>query len=77
MDYKAFYEDIVDWIGQANQAASQHGMHSEEFWACVSRSVGEICSKYQDNRLVLKQMTMLVEWLEEMYEKARGSHEAD
>lgn len=71
MDYKAFYEDVLSWIGQANQEAMKHGMHSESFWAWVTSSAGEICAKYQDNRLVIKQMMMLTEWLEEVYESRR------
>lgn len=71
MDYKAFYTDILEWIGQANQTAIQHGMHSEHFWAWVASSSGELCAKYQDNQLVIKQMMMLTEWLEDVYENPK------
>jgi hypothetical protein len=65
MDYKAFFADILEWIGQANQAAATNGLGTEAFWLWVADSCGEITVKYQDNRLVIKQMMMLVEWLEE------------
>lgn len=68
MNYKAFYEDVVDWINQANQAAARYGMHTEQFWAWVADSSAAISKKYQDNQLVIKQMLMLVNWLEEVYE---------
>ncbi|OPA76638.1 hypothetical protein BVG16_15770 [Paenibacillus selenitireducens] len=68
MDYKVFYEDVVDWINQANQAAARFGMSNSEFWQWVAESSGALCLKYQDNRLVVKQMAMMVEWLEEVYE---------
>ena len=73
MDYQAFYNDVVAWIGQANQTAARFGMHSEQFWAWVADSCGAMCRKYQDNRLVIKQMIMLVEWLEEVFERSQGA----
>lgn len=69
MDYKAFFSDVLAWIGQVNQEAAQHGMHSPAFWAWVADSSSAICRKYQDHRLAIKQMIMLVEWLEEVYDK--------
>lgn len=73
MDYKAFFADVLDWIGQANQEAMRHGMDKPEFWQWVADSCGALTVKYQSNRLVIKQMTMLVEWLEEVYEKRKGA----
>lgn len=69
MDYGAFFVDVQAWIGQANQAAAQYGMQSEQFWVWVADSSSAICEKYQENRLAIKQMMMLVEWLEEVYER--------
>jgi hypothetical protein len=72
MDYAAFYADVVEWINQANQAAFRLGMDSSDFWAWVADSTGELCKKYQENRLVIKQMIMLVEWMEEVYETRKA-----
>lgn len=69
MDYQAFYNDVVIWIGQVNQAASQYGMQSEQFWLWVAESSSSLAKKYGESRLVIKQMLMLVEWLEEVYEQ--------
>jgi len=71
MDYKAFYAEVAEWINHVNQAAVKYGMHDEQFWAWVSHSSGAISKKYQNNRLVINQMVMLIEWLEEVYEKHR------
>ncbi|MEJ8546611.1 hypothetical protein [Brevibacillus borstelensis] len=68
MDYRAFYADVVEWINQANQAAVRYGMHDEKFWVWVVDSCAAISKKYQDNQLVRKQMLMLVNWLEDVYE---------
>ncbi|MHA6258339.1 hypothetical protein ACXYMX_00370 [Sporosarcina sp. CAU 1771] len=73
MDYKAFYLEIADWINQVNQNAIQFGMDSDPFWKWVVKSTAEICEKYQNNKLVVKQMTMLYSWLEEVYEEGRSS----
>lgn len=71
MDYKAFYGDVLGWIQAANQAAARYGMSNPDFWQWVADSCGEISRKYQENRLVIKQMVMLVEWLEETYENSK------
>ncbi|QQE75203.1 hypothetical protein [Brevibacillus composti] len=71
MDYKAFYDDVVGWINQANQAAAKYGMHDEQFWAWVVDSSDKLCRKYQNHQLTIKQMLMLVRWLEEVYESMR------
>ncbi|QOY37058.1 hypothetical protein AWH56_005295 [Anaerobacillus isosaccharinicus] len=75
MDYKAFYAKVADWIYQVNQNAIKFGMDSDEFWNWVADSIGEICNKYNNNPLVKKQMTMLHDWLEEIYQKGREKNE--
>lgn len=71
MDYRAFFADVIAWINQANQAAAQHGMESSEFWIWVADSAGALCKKYGDHRLAIKQMVVMTEWLEEVYESRR------
>ena len=73
MDYQAFYADVVAWIQQANQEASRHGMVSEDFWKWVADSAAELSRKYGDHRLAVKQMVMLIEWLEEFCEQQKGA----
>ncbi|BBI32353.1 hypothetical protein [Cohnella abietis] len=77
MDYKAFFSDVMLWIGQANQAASRYGMESPDFWKWVADSSGKLCKKYQDNRLAIKQMVMLIEWLEEVHDKGKNRKAGD
>lgn len=67
MDYKVFYAEVVDWIMQVNQMATKHGFDSEAFWNWVTSSVSEICDRYKNNQLVMKQMGMLFEWLDDVY----------
>jgi len=71
MDYRRFYDEVVEWIGQANQQAMQHGMASEAFWGWVTSSTADICRRYGDNPLVIRQMMMLTEWLDEALERSR------
>lgn len=73
MDYKAFYAEIADWILQVNQQAVRHGMDSDAFWRWVTQSMAEIGNKYGNNKLVVKQMAMLYQWLEEVYAEGRVS----
>lgn len=71
MDYKAFYGDVANWINSVNQQASQLGMQSAEFWAWVTATTSELCNRYDNLPLVLKQMSMLVDWLDEVYDKSK------
>lgn len=73
MDYRAFFGDVLAWIGQANQEAARHGMDNPNFWQWVADSAGALCLKYQNNRLAMNQMIMLVEWLEEAHLKQKGA----
>ncbi|MBB6632781.1 hypothetical protein [Cohnella thailandensis] len=72
MDYKAFFADVERWIQAANQAAMQHGMESAAFWQWVADSAGALCRKYGEHRLAILQMMMMVEWLEEVYDKRKA-----
>ena len=67
MDYEAFYEEMPKWIGQVNQMALQYTMENIEFWNWVSRSLGEMANRYGNNPLVLRQLTMMFLWLEDVY----------
>lgn len=73
MDYQAFFNDVVKWINQTNELAMKYGMESNDFWSWVTRSTGELCNKYHNNSLVIKQMVMLHDWLEEIYFKNKNS----
>lgn len=79
MDYKAFFWDVYLWIEDVNRAVPHFGgMNNPAFWAWVAESSGKICAKYHNHRLVIKQMIMLVEWLEEVYDnqKTKGAEHA-
>lgn len=71
MDYKAFFADCGEWINQVNQQAATLGMESDAFWSWVTRSMAEIGKKYGNADLVVKQMTMLYDWLEGVYAEGR------
>jgi hypothetical protein len=69
MDYQKFFNEVVDWINQCNQMAMKQGMNSDAFWNWVTSSTGEMCTRYKNNQLVIRQMVMLYEWLEDIYAK--------
>lgn len=72
MDYKKFFEEVTDWINEVNKMAIKYGMGGEEFWTWVTTSVGEMCNKYDNNKLVVNQMVMLTEWLEDIYFQSKA-----
>ena len=69
MDYKKFFDEISDWILMVNQKASEHGMQSDAFWDWVMQSSGEFGVRYKNNDLVVRQMLMLLDWLELVHKK--------
>jgi hypothetical protein len=71
LDYQKFFSEVSGWINQSNQMAMKHGLNSDDFWNWVTSSIGEMCTRYKNNPLVVKQMAMLFEWLEEVYERGR------
>lgn len=73
MNYNQFYQEVAIWINQANDLAGKHGLGSNTFWLWVTKSTGELCDKYNNNELAIKQMVMLHEWLDEMYYKSKNN----
>lgn len=71
MDVDKFYSEVANWIKECNQMAIQHGMHSNYFWSWVMRSTGELSNKYGNNELVKMQIIMLVDWLNDIYERSK------
>lgn len=69
MDYKEFYSDVADWILQVNQAAATYNMNSDAFWQWVTQSTGALGNKYGNTELVVKQLLMLIDWLEDVHKK--------
>ena len=67
MDYEKFYAEVASWIHSANMMANKFGMTSNAFWQWVARSSGEMGNRYGNDKLVVNQMVMLVEWLHEIY----------
>lgn len=72
MDYEKFFAEIAVWIQSVNAQASTHGMDSSQFWEYIMTSSNEICAKYNNEDLVMKQMVMLYSWLEDVYSKMLG-----
>ncbi len=72
MDYSKFYSEVALWIQQSNKNAIKHGFDSDVFWDWVVKSSGEMCKRYDNNELVILQMTMLIEWLEKVFNSTKG-----
>lgn len=73
MDYSNFYGEIVQWINDANHNAGVMGFSSDSYWEWVIKSTGEICNKNNNQELVVRQMSMLIEWLEDSWKKMETS----
>lgn len=71
MDYKAFFAEVAEWILKVNDMATTYTMDNEIFWNWVMKSIGEISKKYDNNSLVIAQMTMLYNWLEDVYAETK------
>ena len=69
LDYRAFYNDVVDWIYQAQEVERIKGFGTEEYMDWIVQSVVQICEKYNDDKFVLKQMRMLWQHIDDAVRK--------
>lgn len=65
LDYRAFYNDVVDWIYQAQEVERLKGFGTDEYIEWVVQSVVQICEKYNNDKFVQKQMMMLWNHIDE------------
>lgn len=75
MDYQKFYAEVAAWIHESNTQAIKHGLNSDVFWDWVVKSSGELCNRYNNEILVVKQMNMLIDWLEGVWQSQKGGEE--
>lgn len=66
MNFKQFFGDVVLWMEKSNEMVKQCSIHSEEYWSWAFQSSGELCKKYGNHPLAIKQMSMLIDFLEDM-----------
>ena len=69
LDYRAFYNDVVDWIYQSQEVERIKGFGTEEYMDWIVQSVVQICEKYNDDKFVLKQMRMLWQHIDDAVRK--------
>ena len=73
LDYRAFYNDVVDWIYQSQEVERLKGFGTEEYMDWIVQSVVQICEKYNDDKFVQKQMCMLWQHIDDAVRKQVGS----
>lgn len=69
MDYKAFFEDVALWMDESNEQLKHHSLFAREYWDWVMRSTRQLCDKYDNHPLVMRQVKMLYEYQEALYLK--------
>lgn len=72
LDYRAFYNDVVDWIYQAQEVERIKGFGTEEYMDWIVQSVVQICEKYNNDKFVHKQMRMLWNHIDDAVIKTIG-----
>ena len=72
LDYRAFYNDIVDWIYQAQELERIKGFGTDEYMDWIVQSVVQICEKYNNDKFVHKQMRMLWNHIDDAVIKTIG-----
>lgn len=73
MDYEKFFSDVAKWILDCNSQAAKLGFFNDEFWNWVVMSLGELCTKYNSDPLVMAQTDMLMDWLDDMWKKVKNN----
>lgn len=69
MDYESFFQDVTAWMTESNHQLEAHTLFAREYWDWVVRSTRELCDKYENHPLVMRQVKMLYEYQEELYLK--------
>lgn len=72
MYYHAFYQDVIKWMDANNQIVAKYTIHSDQYWNWVIQTTGHMGNKYGNHPLVLKQMNMLIDYLENSYKEVVG-----
>lgn len=72
LDYRAFYNDVVDWIYQSQEVERLKGFGTEEYMDWIVQSVVQICEKYNNDKFVHKQMRMLWNHIDDAVIKTIG-----
>lgn len=72
LDYRAFYNDVVDWIYQSQEVERLKGFGTDEYMEWIVQSVVQICEKYNDDKFVHKQMRMLWNHIDDAVIKTIG-----
>ncbi|WP_300784626.1 hypothetical protein [Streptococcus sp. 19428wC2_LYSM12] len=71
MNYIEFFEkEVPAWMRASNQKMQEVGFATDAYWQWCVQSMAEISMKYNNDRLVLNQFSIIFEWLEE---KANGT----
>lgn len=73
LDYRAFYQDVTDWIYQAQEVERIKGFGTDEYMDWIVQSVVQICEKYNNDKFVHKQMRMLWQHIDDAVRQQTGS----
>lgn len=73
MDYKQFFADVENWIYECNNQAAKLGFMTDGFWDWVVKSLEEFTKKYNNEKLAMKQASMLLEWLDELWKDMKNA----
>ena len=73
MDYKQFFADVEKWIYECNNQAAKLGFMTDEFWNWVVKSLEVFTKKYNNEKLAMKQASMLLEWLDELWKDMKNA----
>jgi hypothetical protein len=76
MDYQKFFAEVAAWVLEVNKQAVKYGMDSDPFWKWIVQSSTDICEQYGNNKLVINQMVMLVDWVQDIYSEMQSKKEA-
>ena len=73
MNYIHFFSvELPGFMARNNQVAQSLGFWSERCWFWTVDAISEICKKYNDDELVVKQFGLLFEWLEKQAEGVKA-----
>lgn len=72
MDWQAVFSDINAWMQESNRTMQQHPITTDEYWAWLVRSIGDIGNKYDNHPLVLNFLEVLIKFQDDNYKQVVG-----
>lgn len=72
MDWSAVFKDIHEWMNESNQVTQKYPVTSDQYWAWLVKSMGDLGNKYNNHPLVLGFLNAVITFQDENVQKVKN-----